>query len=202
MGRALRAAAVLLTALTLTLGVRGVASSALTPPLSTRLLSTSQFPKGWSVEDPSGSVQAGCLTNVFGLSRFLTAQGITQTSRAHVFVEDQQSVPMVAEMLATYTNVDVAYAKIVKSLASCTHVKGQVFGAAVTGTMAPKVFAHFTNESAAFSARTSILGTTFDEDILFARKGNVVVGIIEGGLAPVSTRQFQGFITKALARLA
>jgi hypothetical protein len=45
------------------------------------------------------------------------------------------------------------------------------------------------------------MGTTFNEDLIIVRKGNVVVGLIEGGLPPVNTHQFEGIIAKALARV-
>jgi hypothetical protein len=45
------------------------------------------------------------------------------------------------------------------------------------------------------------MGVTFDEDLVIVRKGNVVVGLVEGGLPPVSTHQFQGIISQALAKV-
>jgi hypothetical protein len=45
------------------------------------------------------------------------------------------------------------------------------------------------------------MGTTFDEDLVIVRKGNVVVGIIEGGLPPINVHQFQGIVVKALAKV-
>jgi hypothetical protein len=183
------------------LAVTGTASATIKSRLATQLLTRSQFPGGWSVENPSGSVQAGCLSNVVGLSTFLVAKGVTQTSRARIFLEDDQSVPMVSEMLATYTNADLAYTKIVSSLAHCARLRGQIFGTSVTGTLKTKSFAHYGTTSQTFSATTSILGTTFDEDVMIVRKGNVIMGFIEGDLPPLSTHQFQGFVSKALARV-
>lgn len=201
MRRTFRSAVLLTTSLTLALGVTSVASSTVKSRLATQLISRSQFPGGWSVENPSGSVQAGCLTNVVGLTHYLVAKGVRQTSSARVFLEDDQSVPMVSEMLATYSNADAAYAQIVSTLAHCKHVSGKIFGTSISGTLKEKSFTHFANESEAFAANTTILGSNFDEDVVIVRKGDVVMGIIEGGLPPLSTHQFQGFIVKALARV-
>jgi hypothetical protein len=201
MRRTFRAAVLLTTTLSLILGVTGTASPAVKSRLAAQLISRSQFPGGWSVENPSGSVQAGCLTNVVGLSSFLVAKGVKQTSSARVLLEDDQSVPMVSEMLATYSNADLAYTKIVSTLAHCKSVRGQIFGASVTGTLRAKSFAHYGNTSETFAATTSIMGTNFDEDVIIVRKGGVIMGIIEGGLPPLNTHQFQGFVTKALARV-
>jgi hypothetical protein len=201
MRRTFRAAVIVTTSLSLALGVTSVASSTVKSRLATQLLSRSEFPGGWSVANPSGSVQAGCLTNVVGLNTFLVAKGVTQTSRARVLLEDDQSVPIVSEMLATYSNADAAYAQIVGTLAHCKHVSGQIFGASVKGTLKEKTFTHFGNASESFAATTSVMGTNFDEDVIIVRKGNVVMAVIEGGLPPISARQFQGFIAKALARV-
>lgn len=201
MKRTLRAVITLSTALTLTACFAGVASSTVAPRLATRLLIVTQMPGSWSVDTPSGSVQAGCLTNVIGLSSFLVAKGVRQTSHASVLLEDNQSVPVVSEMLATYTNPSVAYQRIVGALTNCKHVNASVLGQTVTGTMKEKSLAHFANASQAFAASTSILGTTFDEDLIVVRKDNVVMGLIEGGLPPVNTHQFEGIVTRALARV-
>jgi hypothetical protein len=201
MRRTLRATVTFSTALTLALGFAGVASSTVTPRLSTRLLSVALMPKGWSTYDPSGSVRAGCLTNVIGLSSFLVAKGVTQTSHASVFLEDEQSVPVISEMLATYSNADAAYAKIVTALANCRHVNANVLGEPVTGTMGQKSLTRFANASEAFTASTSIMGTTFDEDVVVVRKGNIIMGFIEGGLPPIGTHQFEGLVGRALARV-
>jgi hypothetical protein len=201
MRRTFRAAVLITATLTLTLSIASVASSSVKSRLATQLISRSQFPGGWSVENPSGSVQAGCLANVVGLSKFLVAKGVRQTSSAKVFLEDDQSVPMVSEMLATYNNVDAAYTQIVSTLAHCKHISGKIFGTPVSGSLKEKSFTHFANQSEAFAATTTIVGTNFDEDVVIVRKGNVVMGIVEGGLPPISTHQFQGFIVKALSRV-
>jgi hypothetical protein len=201
MRRTFRAAVAFSTALTLALGFADFASSTVTPRLSTFLLSITQMPKGWSTYVPSGSVRAGCLANVIGLSSFLVAKGVRQTSRASVILEYEQSVPVISEMLATYANADVAYTRIVASLASCRHVNATVLGEAVTGTMRQRNLTRFANASEAFTASTSIMGTTFDEDVIVVRKGDVVMGLVEGGLPPVSTHQFEGFVERALARV-
>ncbi|MGC1418784.1 MAG: hypothetical protein WA786_01515 [Acidimicrobiales bacterium] len=201
MKRTLRVVITFSTAVTLSAGLASVASSTIAPRLTARLLSVTQMPGSWSVDTPSGSVQAGCLTNVIGLSSFLIAKGVKQTSHASIIVEDNQSVPVVSEMLATYTNPAVAYERIVSSLARCKHVNASVLGQTVTGTMKEKTLAHFANASQAFTASTSILGTTFDEDVIVVRKANVVMGLIEGGLPPVNSHQFEGIVTRALARV-
>jgi hypothetical protein len=180
----------------------GVAVSASTSRLSSELITPSQFPKGWhDYSLSSGSVSDGCLSNVVGLSNVLTVKGVKQTASARVLIEDHQSVPVVSELLATYSNVSSAYASIVRSLAACKKVNAKIFGVAVKGSMKETSLPHFGNASQAFVASTKVMGTIFDEDVVIVRKGDVVVGLIEGGLPPVNTHQFEGIVAKALARV-
>jgi hypothetical protein len=202
MRRTFRSAIVTCTALSFALAVTGVAASASTTRLSSDLITPSQFPKGWHIYSlSSGSVNDGCLSNVVGLSNVLGVKGVKQTASARVFIEDHQSVPVVSELLATYSNASSAYTSIVKSLAECKKVNAKIFGVTVKGSMKETVLPHAGNASQAFVANTSVMGTTFNEDLIIVRKGNVVVGLIEGGLPPVNTHQFEGIIAKALVRV-
>jgi hypothetical protein len=175
--------------------------SATTPGLSSELMTLSQLPAGWSVDSLSGSVSAGCLANELGLTTVLVARGIKQTSNAKVFFIDDNSVPIVSEMLATYANPAAAYEKVVTQFASCKRVKGVVFGVAVTGSMSERNFTHYANASEAFSATTSIMGQTFREDAVIVRKGDVVIAVIEGSVPSVNLSQFRGLVVKALAKV-
>ena len=201
MGRTFRAAVTSTAVLALTLAFTSGEASSATARLSSELISATQMPKGWSVTNPTGSVQAGCLSDVVGLSHVLFVKGIKQSSSAKIFFEDNQSIPAAAEMLTTYADATLAYTKIVASLNACKHVSGDILGKTVTGTMKTKVFAHYGNESQAFTANTLIMGNKIDVDVLIARKGNVIVGVMEGGLPGFSVHQFQGLIAKAVAKI-
>ena len=197
-----RAAITCSAALVITLAMTGVVASASTSRLSSELITPSQFAKGWHIYTlSSGSVSDGCLSNVVGLSNVLGVKGVKQTASARVFIEDHQSVPVVSELLATYAKVSSAYASIVKSLAACKKINAKIFGVAVKGSMKETNLPHFGNASQAFVASTQVMGTTFTEDLVIVRKGEVVVGLIEGGLPPVNAHQFEGIVSKALARV-
>jgi hypothetical protein len=189
-------------ALSFTLAMTGVVAHASTSRLASELITPSQFAKGWHVYTlSSGSVSDGCLSNVVGLSNVLSVKGVRQIASAKVFIEDHQSVPVVSELLATYSNVSNAYASIVKSLAACKKVNAKIFGVAVRGSMKETTLPHFGTASQGFIASTSVMGTTFNEDVVIVRKGDVVFGLIEGGLPPVNVHQFEGIVSKALARV-
>ncbi len=201
MGRTFRAAAASSAALTLALTLASVVASAATPRLSSELISVAQMPKGWSVVTPSGSVQAGCLSDVVSLSHVLSVKGFKQGTSAEIFFQYNQALPAAAEMLATYVNATGAYNKIVASLNGCKHVNADILGATVSGTMKEKAFAPYGNESQAFTASTVIMGNKIAVDALIVRKGNAVVAIMEGGLTNFSVHQFQGLAAKAVAKI-
>jgi len=178
-----------------------VGAFAATPRLSSELLTASQMPKGWSADSLSGSVSAGCLTNIVGLTSVLDARGVKQTSSAEVLFVDHSAVPAVSEMLATYSSPVTAYARIVAELSSCKHVSGQAFGMTVTATMSRANFTHYADASQGFAATSLVEGERFNEDLVVVRKGDVVAGVIEGNVPPVNVRQFEGFVVKALAKV-
>jgi len=179
-----------------TLGIPTVppASAAAGQPLASRLLSISQMPAGWSV-DTSPSSGVGCLV------RILEPTGIKQTGSAGVEFEHDGTVPAVVEKLATFSNAKIAYQRIVANLAGCKRLNGTTRGVKVIGTVGEMSFPSYGDASEAFAARFTLEGTSVGEDILIVRDGSIVMGIDEGALAPVDTRQFQGFVVKALAKL-
>jgi hypothetical protein len=160
------------------------------------LLSIDQIPTGWSVVSSAGGGGAGCLSNT------LEPKGIKQTAKASVSFEDNGNVPEVDEALATFTNAKTGYKKIVANLMACKHFSGKSGGEKVTGTVGPMSFPHYGDASAAFAVSFTVQGAAFGEDLLIVRKGNTVMGINEGDLAPVDVSQFQGFVQKAVAKLS
>jgi len=195
MGRTIRIVTFTALALLLSVEVVGVSAFASTPRLSVELLSVSQMPTGWSIDNSSGGNGVGCLTTI------LEPKGIKQTSYASVSLDDNGNTPLVSEKLATYSNAKTAYKKIIAALSGCKHVSGTSGGIKATGTVGQMSFPHFGNASAAFSVSLVAQGTTISDDVLIVRKGNVIMGIAEADVPPVDVSQFQGFVVKALANV-
>ena len=169
-------------------------ASASTPKLLSELLSISQMPTGWSVDNTSSGSGPGCLANI------VQPKGIKQTSNATVFFAGIGNIPVIEETLATFTNATTAYKKIVATLNGCKHIvvtSGARKGTWAVGQMS---FPHYGNASAAFAVSFVTPGPTISEDFFIVRKGNVVMGMIEADLQ-VDVSQFQGFVVKALAKL-
>lgn len=170
--------------------------SASTPKLSSELLSVSQMPTGWNVDNSSsGGSGVGCL------SKILEPKGIKQISHASVDFDNSGNTPFVDEKLSTYSNAKTAYTQIIAALNDCKHVSGTSGGAKTTGSVGQMSLPHYGNASAAFSISLVIQGTTIGDDLLIVREGNVVMGIQEADLPPVDVSQFQGFVVKALSKL-
>jgi hypothetical protein len=168
------------------------------------LLSIGQMPTGWAVVDKSsgsgsGSSSGAALGCLNG--SILEPQGVKQTAFANVDFELLGNPPAVGEGLATYTNAQAAYKKIVANLAACKRLNGKMNGDPAKGTLGQMSFPHYGNASMAFAATFTVEGVRFGEVLVIVRKGSIVMGMYEGDFAPVDVSQFQGFVKKAVAKL-
>lgn len=163
--------------------------------LSARLLDIGQMPMGWQVYKSSLDGGFGCASNV------LDPKGIKQTGNADVAFDHSGGVPTVDEALATFTNAKTGYEKIEAKLMACKRFSDKVGATRTTGTVAPLKFPRYANTSAAFAMKVTVLGSTFHEDLLIARKASIVMGMDEASLPSVNADQFQGLVKKALAKL-
>lgn len=182
-------------ALVTSAGILGTTASASSPKLSAKLPSIGQMPTEWAIASSSGGSGLGCLANL------LEPKGVKQTGSASVDFEDNGNVPQLEENLATFANAKTGYRTIVAALARCRHVAGKLSGHKETGTVGQESFPHYGDASEAFAVSFTVEGTTFGEDLVVVRKGNIVMGIDEGDLAPVDVQQLQGFVVKAMRKL-
>ena len=110
--------------------------------------------------------------------------------------------PAVGERLATFTNATTGYNEAVANLVDCKHFSGTSGGEKVTGgTVEQMSFPHYGNASDAFVVIFTISGMRFYQDLLYVRKGSIVMAFFEGNLRSVNVSQFQGFVKKAVAKL-
>ena len=179
------------------LGTVATSASASPPKLTAMLLSIGQMPAGWSVEKSSGGkVALGCYTDN------LMPKGVKQTETASVDFQGKGGFPAVGEKLATFTNATAGYNEVVANLVDCKHFSGTSGGEKVTGgTVEQMSFPHYGNASDAFVVIFTISGMRFYQDLLYVRKGSIIMAIYEGNLRSVDVSQFQGFVKKAVAKL-
>jgi hypothetical protein len=166
-----------------------------TPHLQSRLLTADQLPAGWETESvPSNGI--GCLADL------IEPPGITVATSSETDFAAGQGLPEVVERLATYPDVTAAYAGIVARLNDCKYVNGEIDGARLSGTLRPVAFAHYGPTSAAFAATFTGQDQRLADDVAIVRRGRVVMGIDEGGYAPIDARQFTAIVTSAARKLS
>jgi hypothetical protein len=185
------------TATALALGVAplSVAVASASPPLSTKTILQTSMPSGWSLEN-NGDNGVGCLHNL------LEPAGVKQTSVAEVFYIHTGDLPFLDEKLATYSNTKKAFTKIASTIAACHNPSGPFKGYQTTGTVTRFSYSKVGNQSVAYQMvfKTSTHVTIY-YDYLIARENKVIVALLEGSFPAVSTSQFAGFVTLALAQL-
>jgi hypothetical protein len=161
------------------------------------LLSIGQMPTGWSLDNSSGGkVALGCYTDN------AVPKGVKQTAAATANFQGKGGFPAVGERLATFTNATTSYNETVANLVDCKHFSGTSGGEKVTGgTVEQMSFPHYGNASDAFVVIFTISGMRFYQDLLYVRKGSIVMAFFEGNLRSVNVSQFQGFVKKAVAKL-
>lgn len=180
------------------LGTVGAAASASPPKLTAMLLNISQMPPGWSVEKPSGGkATLGCYTDS------LMPKGVKQTETASVDFQGKGGFPAVGEKLGTFTNATTAYKEVVANLAACKHFSGTSGGEKVTGgTVGKMSLPHYGDASEAFVVIFTVSGMRFYQDLLYVRKGGIIMATYEGNLRSIEVGQFLGFVQKAVAKLS
>ncbi len=197
MKRCLDAVSVSMVTALLSLAITFAGATASSPPsLSSELLGVSAMPAGWSVAHPSGSADLGCFHSL------MNRPGVRPTTYAKVGFENSGTQQVFVEALATYVNARDAYQSIIAAMSGCKRVDGFTAGKATTVVAKRTSFATEGDASAAFARRLVIEGITMRADMLVIRKGGVIMGIEEGGLATIDGHQFERFIAKALQRLS
>jgi hypothetical protein len=69
------------------------------------------------------------------------------------------------------------------------------------GTVEQMSFPHYGDASEAFVVIFTVSGVRFYQDLLYVRKGSIIMAIYEGNLRSIEVSQFLGFVEKAVAKL-
>jgi len=170
----------------------GVPSS--TASLRAQAVTIHQMPAGWVAEAPRGDPRLGCL------AALLAPKGVKETHQQQVFFAAAKGYPIFDETITTYSKVKVAYKKVAAAIASCRTFKGVLKGYPVVGTLRPLVVPHYGTARVAYLVTVSGKSITVKSDYLIVRKGNDILGILEGSYPAVSFAQFQHFAALAVAR--
>jgi hypothetical protein len=179
-----------------TIGILQGTVIASSPSLSSKLLTVDEMPIGWTVVPTSVGGGVGCLKSV------LEPKGVQQTSKADSDFQNSGDTVEVLERLATYSNTSEAFNKVVSELKGCKKISGKTSGKTVTGTASEMSFPNYGSASSAFSVNLTVEGSKISENIIVVRLGSFIMGLSEAGSPPVSLKQFEGFVSKALKAIA
>jgi hypothetical protein len=175
-----------------------VSSTSSSHQLSTKLLRGRQVPPAWQSEDFGKAVSGlGCLSTV------LNSTDLHPSAQANVlYVNDGSVPPEVGETVATYSDAAKVFQSVVGSLNHCKKFNGgNSGGAGVSGSLTTLNFPAVGSSSAAFVATISdeAVPVTLTQDIVVAVKGRYILEIFESNLGRVNVKQFEKFISSALA---
>jgi len=104
------------------------------------------------------------------------------------------------EQLATYPSATAAFRVIVPRLTLCKRTHDQIDGATLTGNLWPVGFGHLGVNSAVFAVTFIGSCPALADDVAMCVAGQVILGIDEGGYAPINSTQFASVISRAAKR--
>lgn len=122
------------------------------PNVQPLLLSISDLPSGWSVDNTPQSASTSCYTNPL-------AQ-VTSKSYAHIYFAQGGSLPALAEELGYYASGPSSFATISNTLNKCKTFTETGNGQVITGSMGPMSSPTYGDQSAAYDATLTIQGLT------------------------------------------
>ena len=160
--------------------------------LQTKLLSVSNLPTGWSVDNSSSSkssITSGCLA------------GIKQAPKSEVKVSASFAngqLPVLEEELVTGRSASAAaYNRLTHILAVCKHFSESSGGQTVNYTVGAMSFPPVANTSSAYSVTFSVQGVNAGFDVVVFRAGTIAGLVALADIGQVDTGQLQSFVTEA-----
>jgi hypothetical protein len=164
------------------------------PPLqaSSLLLTVNDLPAGWSVDNSANSA-VECLNAAL--------KSASPLSYAHQNFASGGSLPELGEQAGVYASGSQAFAKEKASLDGCTSFTVTQQGQTETFSVGATSFPPYGNESAAYTASATISGTAVAQGVVLVRKGNSLVLVGLGDVAPLNTTQLEHFTALAVAKV-
>lgn len=162
--------------------------------LHKKLLSVSQLPAGWLHEGASSLEIFGCPASAFpsGSTAFATVSFNYKAAKAF---------PLLTEGLGTFASSSSAFAAMAGGLGGCATVSGTAHGSTFTGTIAKSSFGSYGNQSAGFTGKILLGGTTLALAVVIVRKGDELMVLEEGNTNSVSASGFRAFASAAAGKL-
>jgi hypothetical protein len=165
--------------------------------LKSKLITVSQLPSGWSVDNSSGSGSSsgGCFANTKHIE---TRGGDVETSASF----ENGNLPDFTEELAGGRSLSSNFAKIEKYLNNCKKASFTDSGTTYSATVGAMSFPTVGSRSAAYQVSFSIKGFTVGIDIVIFQATTTMGGVLlYDDLGQPDVRQLQSFAKLALKNL-
>jgi hypothetical protein len=163
--------------------------------LRSKLLTLSNFPIGWTVDNSSsggGAVTGGCLAGVKTAPK-------TETKVSASFENGQ--LPQLAESLVSGRAGASAYGRVNHVLAGCKHFTVTSNGQSLTLTVGAMSFPTVGDESSAYGVTFSVKGVNAGADFVLFKVG-FITGLIEyADIGQPDPSQLQAFVTEAVNKI-
>ena len=177
-------------ALTITAPASGLTKA----QLHSKLISLSNLPTGWSVDNSSSSssVSSGCLASL--------KKPPGKGTKVTVSYANGQ-LPQLDELLASGPREVAAYNELNHVLARCKHFTASNDGQTETFTVGAMSFPQLGDQSAAYQITFSVQGVNAGFDVLLFRTGSIEGVVVYGDIGSPDSSQFQAFATEAINKV-
>ncbi len=166
------------------------------PSAQQYLLSISDLPTGWSVDNTQQSATDSCYYDP------LTK--VPSASYAHAAFAEGGNVPELVEELAVFTSPSAAssaFTTIKHTLDGCTQFNETSNSETITGTMGAMSSPSYGNKSTAYDATLNVEGETLNQGFVVVQKGPFVVAVALGDIGSVDSDTLQGFVAQGVGKL-
>ena len=171
------------------------AGAATKTQLRSKLLSLSNLPTGWTVDNSSsggGAATGGCLAGV--------KQAPKSETKVIAKFENGQ-LPDLQEELVTGHGSLAAYNRLNRVLAGCKHFTESSDGQTLTFTVGAMSFPAVGTESSAYGVTMTVKGINAGVDFVLFRIGSIA-GVIEyADIGQPNSSQLQAFVTEAVNKV-
>ncbi len=163
--------------------------------LRSKLLTISNMPTGWTVDNSSsgsGGASGGCLAGV--------KQAPKSENKVTASFENGQ-LPQLEEELVSGHEGTAAYNRLNKVLAGCKHFSVASNGQTLTFTVGAMSFPTVGDETNAYAVSFSVRGVNAAADFVLFKVGSVA-GLIEyADIGQPDPNQLQGFVIEAVNKI-
>jgi hypothetical protein len=161
--------------------------------VDSHLLSISNMPTGWSVDDSiNSSSSIPCLKPIKSPTK--------DQVKASVAYEDG-SLPEIQEVVAAGHGVVASYKKLNHVLEDCKSFTYSSGGKKITGNIGPLLFPNVGAHSNAYAINLNVQGASVGADIVVFETGRYVCAVLYENIGVPDLGQARAFVNEAVSRL-